>query len=189
MAAVDEKKIHEVESDSDSDSSEDMPDLENQENGGEESQRAKQNRAEKKSRKAVLKLGMKQVPGIVRVTIKKSKNILFVLGKPDVYKNAASDTYVVFGDAKIDDMTAVQANQAAQNFTQIPEGPAEASGPAVSKKVVEEVDEGDVDETGVEAKDIDLVMAQVKDCSRGKAVAALRHCKNDVVDAIVHLQD
>ncbi len=35
----------------------------------------KQNRAEKKARKAMQKLGMKQVPGIVRVAIKKAKNV------------------------------------------------------------------------------------------------------------------
>ena len=44
----------------------------------------KQNRAEKKARKAVQKLGMKGVSGIVRVTVKKSKNILFVISKPVV---------------------------------------------------------------------------------------------------------
>lgn len=32
------------------------------------------------------KLGMKPVPGVMRVTIKKSKNILFVINKPDVFK-------------------------------------------------------------------------------------------------------
>ena len=40
-------------------------------------------------------------PGITRVTIKKSKNILFVINKPDVYKSPASDTFIVFGEAKV----------------------------------------------------------------------------------------
>ena len=39
--------------------------------------------------------------GISRVTIRKAKNILFVIGKPDVYKSPASDTYIVFGEAKV----------------------------------------------------------------------------------------
>ena len=39
--------------------------------------------------------------GINRVTIKKSKNILFVISKPDVYKSPASDTFIVFGEAKV----------------------------------------------------------------------------------------
>jgi hypothetical protein len=38
---------------------------------------------------------------VSRVTIRKSKNILFVINKPDVYKNPASDTYIVFGEAKV----------------------------------------------------------------------------------------
>merc|ERR1712157_624222 len=79
------------------------------------------NRAEKKSRKAVSKLGMKPVPGIVRVTVKKSKNILFVISKPDVHKSPNSDTYIVFGEAKIEDLSAQAQASAAQQFTQTPE--------------------------------------------------------------------
>jgi hypothetical protein len=37
--------------------------------------RSKQSRSEKKSRKAMQKLGMKPVPGIIRCTVKKSKNV------------------------------------------------------------------------------------------------------------------
>lgn len=37
--------------------------------------RSKQSRSEKKARKAMQKLGMKAVPGVSRVTIKKSKNV------------------------------------------------------------------------------------------------------------------
>lgn len=41
--------------------------------------RSKQSRSEKKSRKAMQKLGMKPVPGVTRVAIKKSKNVSLVL--------------------------------------------------------------------------------------------------------------
>ena len=47
------------------------------------------------------KLGLKSVTGVTRVTIRKSKNILFVVDKPDVYKSPAGDTYIVFGEAKV----------------------------------------------------------------------------------------
>merc|ERR1711948_108172 len=145
----------------------------------------KQNRAEKKSRKAVAKLGMKPVPGIVRVTVKKSKNILFVISKPDVHKSPNSDTYIVFGEAKIEDLSAQAQASAAQQFTQqTPDTNADPS--AESAPQIEEVDEGDVDETGIEPKDIDLVMSQVQ-CSRSKAVAALKANNNDIVEAIMHL--
>merc|ERR1740124_960311 len=49
------------------------------------------------------KLGMRPVPGVLRVTVKKSKNVLFVISKPDVFKSPSSDTYVVFGEAKSED--------------------------------------------------------------------------------------
>jgi len=53
-----------------------MPELENADGeGGDAASRAKQSRSEKKSRKAMQKLGMKPVPGIMRVTVKKSKNV------------------------------------------------------------------------------------------------------------------
>ena len=78
----------------------------------------KQNRNEKKARKAVQKLGMKQVPSIVRVTVKKSKNVLFVISKPDVHKSPSSNTYVIFGEAKIEDLSAQAQQQAAERFSQ-----------------------------------------------------------------------
>lgn len=86
-----------VDDDDDSDD-EDMPELENADGEGGDAgvsqlphqemaqcltlgpfalsaSRAKQSRSEKKSRKAMQKLGMKPVPGIMRVTVKKSKNV------------------------------------------------------------------------------------------------------------------
>ena len=68
---------------------------------GEPVSKAKQSRSEKKARKAMSKLGLKSVTGVSRVTIRKSKNILFVVNKPDVYKSPAGDTYIVFGEAKV----------------------------------------------------------------------------------------
>merc|ERR1711870_175314 len=160
-----------------------MPNLEGAD--GKKEDGSKQNRAEKKSRKAVSKLGMKPVPGIVRVTVKKSKNILFVISRPDVHKSPNSDTYIIFGEAKIEDLSAQAQASAAQQFTQqTPDG--DAVGSADSAPQIEEVDEGDVDETGIEPKDIDLVMSQVQ-CSRSKAVAALKANNNDIVEAIMHL--
>jgi hypothetical protein len=42
---------------------------------GEAGGKSKQSRSEKKSRKAMLKLGMKPITGVSRVTVKKSKNV------------------------------------------------------------------------------------------------------------------
>lgn len=44
--------------------------------------------------------------GIMRVTIKKSKSILFVIARPEVFKFPNADTYVIYGEAKIEDMSA-----------------------------------------------------------------------------------
>merc|ERR1719409_1013110 len=116
-AAEKESEIEEdASSDNDDSTDDEMPTLENAD-GSKRDKEAKQNRSEKKSRKAAQKLGMKPVPGIVRVTVKKSKTILFVIAKPDVYKSPTPDTYIVFGEAKIEDLSAQAQASAAQQFT------------------------------------------------------------------------
>merc|ERR1719446_1451786 len=115
-----EEEEEEVDDDDDSDTDEDMPNLEGAEGAGGDGAH-KQNRSEKKARKAVAKLGFKQLPGISRVTVKKSKTILFVIAKPDVHKAPASDTYFVFGEAKIEDLSAQSQANAAQSVTAAPD--------------------------------------------------------------------
>ena len=172
--------------DDDDDSDDDMPELENAE-GGDDPSKAKQSRSEKKSRKAMQKLGMKPVPGIMRVTVKKSKNILFVISKPDVFKSPASDTYIIFGEAKIEDLSAQAQTAAAEQFKapEVVETPGLTK--AADKPAIEELDDGaEVDETGVEPKDVDLVMSQAG-VTRAKAVKALKTNDGDIVNAIMKL--
>ena len=127
-----------------------------------------------------------------RVTIRKSKNILFVIQKPDVYKNPASDTYIVFGEAKIEDLSQQAQMEAAQKFknAEVPQAAeAAAAGPAPiieEDEDDEDVDDEDVDAAGVEEKDVDLVMSQAN-VTRGKAVKALKNNANDIVNAIMEL--
>merc|ERR1712135_14644 len=116
--------VHDGSDNTDSDSDDDVPELEETQATGQSQvaaaaglpeelvSKAKQSRGEKKARKSMSKLGLKQVVGVSRVTIRKSRNILFVINKPDVYKNPASDTYIVFGEAKIEDLNQ-QAHMAA----------------------------------------------------------------------------
>jgi nascent polypeptide-associated complex subunit alpha len=160
---------------------------------------SKQNRNEKKSRKAMQKLGMRPVPGVLRVTVKKSKNVLFVINKPDVFKSPTADTYVVFGEAKSEDLSSASQAAAAKQFRQ-PEMAAAAAGgmPAMGQAppdisgIDEDVptlaatEEEEMDETGVEGKDIELVMSQAG-CSRAKAVKALKENGGDLVNAIMSL--
>uniref|UniRef100_A0A8C5RUR6 Nascent polypeptide associated complex subunit alpha 2 n=1 Tax=Laticauda laticaudata TaxID=8630 RepID=A0A8C5RUR6_LATLA len=79
-----------------SDSNESVPELEQDsmqaaaEIDEEPVSKAKQSQSEKKARKVMSKLGLRQVTGVTSVTMRKSKNILFVITKPDVYKSPSS---------------------------------------------------------------------------------------------------
>ena len=176
-----ETEVH-ISDESSSESGDEMPTLES---AGQEGFDSKLNRAEKKARKAMLKLGMKPVEGIFRVAVKRSKSVLFAITDPDVYKNSTNDTYVIFGEAKVDDFAAMAQANAARQFTHAPEVAKVAAAASEGAKL-DEVDEGNVDETGLDAKDIDLIMSQVS-CTRGKAVAALRAANGDIVEAIMQL--
>lgn len=150
--------------------------------------KAKQSRGEKKARKIMSKLGLKPVVGVTRVTIRKSKNILFVINNPDVYKNPHSDTYIIFGEAKIEDLSQQAQVAAAEKFKapeSVPTGTTDSSSANVVAPIAEE-DEEEVDETGVDEKDIDLVVSQAN-VPRAKAIRALKNNNNDIVNAIMEL--
>ncbi|GIZ40947.1 hypothetical protein CKM354_000426700 [Cercospora kikuchii] len=189
-----EKKVQEVEEES-SDSDE-----EGEANIPAGASVAVHSRNEKKARKAIAKLGLKHVEGITRVTLRRPKNILFVISNPDVYKSPNSNTWIysIFGEAKIEDLNSqAQASAAQQLASQAAneaghdhsadgdKGKAVEGG--ADKKAEEEEDDGEeVDDTGLEAKDIELVMAQAS-VSRKKAVKALKENDNDIVNSIMAL--
>ncbi|VAH68841.1 hypothetical protein VPH35_047542 [Triticum aestivum] len=148
--------------------------------GGDASARS---RSEKKCRKAMERLGMKAITGVSRVTIKQSKTATFVLLKPDVFKSSQSETYVMFGVVKMEDMDAQLLTEAAEQ--------SKASVPSsiISKgeqSVAEAQDDEVVDETGIDKKDVELVMAQAP-VSRSRAVKALKAADGDIVSAIMEL--
>ncbi|XP_043715678.1 nascent polypeptide-associated complex subunit alpha-like protein 4 [Telopea speciosissima] len=190
----DEPVVEDVKDDDEDDDDDDDDDDDEKDDGTEGEQGAgtnessKQSRSEKKSRKAMLKLGMKLVMGVSRVTIKRTKNILFVISKPDVFKSPNSETYVIFGEAKIEDLSSQLQTQAAQQFRMPDMGSVMAkpdvSAAAAASQADEEEEE--VDETGVEPRDIDLVMTQAG-VSRAKAVKALKTHTGDIVGAIMEL--
>ncbi|PWA63465.1 Nascent polypeptide-associated complex NAC domain-containing protein [Artemisia annua] len=150
------------------------------------SESSKQSRSEKKSRKAMLKLGMKPVTGVSRVTIKRAKNIMFFISKPDVFKSPNSETYVIFGEAKIEDLSSQLQTQAAQQF-RMPDMGSVMGKPEISAAAAQaDEEEEEVDESGVEPRDIDLVMTQAG-VSKPKAVKALKTHNGDIVSAIMEL--
>ncbi|TEB36196.1 nascent polypeptide-associated complex, alpha subunit, partial [Coprinellus micaceus] len=148
-----------------------------------------QSRSERKARKALLSLGLKKVHGINRVTLRRPKNVLFVLAHPDVYKSPNSDCYIVFGEAKIEDTNSQAQLNAAQQLAS-----ANSGAPAIQGEEKDDddddipeleaapEDDGPVDETGVDPKDIELVIQQVG-CSRAKAVKALKDSGGDLINA------
>merc|ERR1711903_125664 len=174
--------VDDVEDDSTDD---DMPEMEDGEEG---SGKSKQSRSEKKSRKAMQKLGMKPVPGIVRVAVKKSKNILFVIKEPDVFKTNDSNpkgpqTFIVFGKAEIEDLSQQATNAAVEQFKPPAAGD---SKPAEAIDELDGDDDGDEDAGDLDENDIELVVKQAG-VSRAKAIKALKLNDKDVVNAIMAL--
>lgn len=184
---VEDVKDDEEEDDEHDNDDEDEDDDDDKEDGAQGGS-SKQSRSEKKSRKAMLKLGMKPVTGVSRVTIKRTKNILFFISKPDVFKSPNSETYVIFGEAKIEDLSSQLQTQAAQQFRMPDMGSVMAKPDASSFAAGAQPDEEEeeVDETGVEPRDIDLVMTQAG-VLRSKAVKALKSHNGDIVSAIMEL--
>ncbi|KAL6589684.1 hypothetical protein ACP70R_013331 [Stipagrostis hirtigluma subsp. patula] len=180
---VEDVKDDEDEDDDDEDEDDD-DDAGEGELGAGANEGSRQSRSEKKSRKAMMKLGMKPVTGVSRITIKRAKNILFVVSKPDVFKSPTSETYVIFGEAKIEDLSSQLQAQAAQQFRMQDLSKVMAKQDAAAAAPADEEEE--VDEAGIEPRDIDLVMTQAS-VSRAKAVKALKAHDGDIVSAIMEL--
>ena len=100
----------------------------------------------------------------------------------------------IFGEAKIEDLSSQISDSALKNMApsdgaggdshaghnHANEGKGKAIEGADAKKDEDEDDGEEVDDTGLEAKDIELVMAQAS-VSRKKAVKALKENDNDIV--------
>lgn len=164
---------------------------------------------EKKARELIKKLNLKQIKGITRVTFKQRGNLIYAIDQPDVFRSSAG-TYVVFGEAKVDDMNKriaeAQQQQAQQDALSKAAGETGEAGEAgeedksqdaitadlekaslnTNKIEEEEADDGEVDESGLDAKDIDIIVEQTQ-VSRAKAVKALRVHDGDMVNAIMEL--
>ncbi|KAL6943157.1 hypothetical protein ACO0RG_002143 [Hanseniaspora osmophila] len=149
---------------------------------------------EKQAKEMIQKLGLKPVAGISRVTFRKKDNSVFSIDAPKVYRSPAGN-YVVFGDCKVDnfqermaeaqskvqkDPASIQADLAAAAAD------AEKAEKSGESKIEEEDDNEPVDESGLDAADIDIIVQQAN-VSRGKAVKALKAHNGDIVNAIMEL--
>ncbi|KAJ2452602.1 hypothetical protein EV183_002825 [Coemansia sp. RSA 2336] len=153
--------------------------------------------AEKKARKALSKKGFEQVTGVTNLSVLRKKSPMFSIYSPDVYKNANSDTWIVFGEARVDNLgrmmnpgaqSAARAAAAAASASAVNPNSVLADGASASAgaSTADADADKEVDETGVASSDIELVIAQAN-CSRAKAVEALKNNSNDVVNAIMEL--
>eukprot|EP01063_Lacrimia_lanifica_P024379 TRINITY_DN322_c1_g1_i1.p1 TRINITY_DN322_c1_g1~~TRINITY_DN322_c1_g1_i1.p1 ORF type:complete len:184 (+),score=113.50 TRINITY_DN322_c1_g1_i1:55-606(+) len=175
---VDEPTVEEVKDDSD----DEVPELEAA--GAVNAAAAPQpevrqaTRSEKKSKKAMAKLGLKPFEGCVKVTLRRSKTVNFVIDKPEVFYSG--NTYVVFGMAKIDDVSGAKEAELMKAF--------QAAKAGMDAAPKEEGEEEEVDAEGVEEKDIEILMSQVT-CTRNEAITALKKNNNDIVKTIMELNN
>ena len=86
-----------------------------------------------------------------------------LLQQPDVFKSPNSDSYIIFGEAKVEDLAAKQAalnaEQAAQRVSQTTQNMYDRKAAAAPESASPAAEEEAVDETGIDAKDIALVIA------------------------------
>ena len=119
-------------------------------------------------------------------------------------RSALTGVTSIFGEAKIEDLNSqAQANAASQlaaadaqaaggshaghdHAPDTGKGKAVDKGGDAKKEEDDDDDDEEIDESGMEAKDIELVMAQAS-VSRKKAIKALKENDHDIVNSIMSL--
>ena len=133
----------------------------------------------KRYAKAMARLGLKPEQGIMRVQIRKSAGLSFGIAKPEVYRFPNTTTFVIFGETQFEEAPSDASKAAAAVTSAAPE----ASKPAVAAA---DEDDGEVDASGLQEKEIDIVMTQAG-VSRARAVKALKNNNGDIVNSIMEL--
>lgn len=158
-------------------------------------------KAEKKARETLLKLGLKPLKDISRVTFRKKNNTILAIETPEVYKTLGG-SYIIFGEAKVEDlnkryqeaMAAQQAAREVNDAVNAPEGEdlaASIQNDLKKASLEDKTEEADGDEeeqdaNGLEESDITVIMEQTN-TSRNKAIKALKENNGDIVNAIMSL--
>lgn len=150
----------------------------------------KLNRGEKKCRKALLKIGMKQFAGVTRVTLRKRDGLIFVVNEPEVLRgDGDGKSFAVFGELKLEDPNTRLQQAEAKKFAEGQLAAAKASAAqqkAAPVKVAAKSDEAALDEAGLTASHIDMVMDHTS-CTRNEAIKALRASNDDMINAVMQL--
>ena len=153
------------------DDDEEVPELEDQAGEGDGHTF---NRNEKKCRKALQKVGMKVLNGVIRVTLKKRDGLIFVIDDPEVLN--LDNSYAIFGELKLEDLNRqMQMEQAKKFASQAP-----ASKAPVKDAPKEDENEEPLPEDGLTPNHITMVMDHAH-CSRNAAIRVLRETNDDMV--------
>lgn len=172
-----ENKVH---TEDDMPEMEDVPELETQPaqeaSTAQPTAQKRVSKMEKKNKKALLKSGLKEFPGVEKVSIQTVSKIALAIDEPDVFRS--NDTYVIFGIPRVEDSKTQQTKDVLQNIlSQQQFGATEAQ---------ETTAEETVDAEGIQEKDIEVVMKEAS-VSRAAAIKAIKENNGDVVDAVVAL--
>ncbi|CAJ1016275.1 NAC domain containing protein, putative [Leishmania lindenbergi] len=146
-------------------------------------QNAKQS---KRYAKAMVKMGLKPELNITKVNIRKVGSLSFAMVQPEVYRFPGTNTFVIFGEAQLEDTSALAQEAAARAAVS---GAAAASSDAAASVSAAEEDDDDDDDVGagdLDEKEINVVMSQAN-VSRKKAIKALKNNNGDIVNTIMEL--
>ena len=152
-------------------------------------QSQKTSRGEKKFKKAMMKLGLKPVEDITRVTLRTQKNFVMYIDEPFVMRTGQTDNaFVIFGEPKFLDFNKQLAEKQAEKFTtpeQAEDEPEKKLGD-IKEDAEEEDDTAEVEQGDLSDEDIKNLMSYVN-CSRNKAIKTLQKTGGDLVEAITML--
>ena len=157
----------------------DVPALEEATNVVADNTAAAGSKGSKRYAKAMSKLGLKPEPNVLRVQIRKSPGLAFGIAKPEVYRFPGTNTFVIFGETQFEEMGSDVHKAAAAVTSATSE--AKPAGAAAAEE-----EEGEVDASGLQEKEIDIVMTQAN-VSRARAVRALKNNNGDIVNSIMEL--
>jgi nascent polypeptide-associated complex subunit alpha len=156
---------------------------------------AKQNKGDKKVMKSLLKLGMKRVDGVTRVTLKKRDGMVFIVDDPQVLRSADNEnSFAVVGELKFDDPRAREQQATAAKYAEAQKmvaeqmakaKKAEASGKA-GGDAADKDDGPALSEEGITSQHISMVMEHTN-CKRNEAIKALHESKDDMIQAVMNL--
>ena len=163
------------------------------ENCGHDHEDEKQNKGERKVRKAITKLGMVPIQGVNRVTVRQKDAYIFVVKDPEVYKSPDNgSTFIIFGELTFEEPDKNLSKESLTKLQQTAgeEVKKEAAAAQKEEKKVEIIEDTNevVSEEGIDPESITMLTDQFKDVPKNKILKILKKNNNDVVQSILDLQ-